>query len=335
MILKERIEAFAELGGILKTALEGKEDSRAAGLMELVERQHLINPWFTAENVTYSIRVIADQLTKDNLIKWTGAYPALNREETPLRVGIIMAGNIPLVGFHDFLSVLISGSHVIAKTSSKDSELIVKIGEILCRIDDRFGPMMRFSDENLSDFDHVIATGSNNSSRYFDFYFGNYPNIIRKNRNSVAVLDGTETAEELQSLGQDIFLYFGLGCRSVSKIFVPEGYDLKILPPHWESFSGLIHHSKYASNYDFSKAVYLVNREKFLDTGYLLIKEEKTLSSPVAVLYFETYGSEEEIRTILAYQDDKIQCVTGHGHSPFGSAQSPHLWEYADGIDTI
>jgi len=335
MNIQKRIDAFAKLGELLRNSLAGKEDDRAKGLMETISRQHLVNSWFTAENVTSAINAIAGELTLDNLVKWTNSYPHLQFENEPFRAGIIMAGNIPLAGFHDFLSVLISGNNLIAKTSSKDSELIVRISNILCSIEPGFWEKIEFTEGQLKNFDMVIATGSNNSSRYFEQYFGKYPNIIRKNRNSIAIIEGNETQAELENLGSDIFLYFGLGCRNVSKIFIPAGYDLRSFLTRWERFASLINNSKYANNYDFSKAVYLVNREDFLDTGYLLLKEDKGLSSPVAVLYYEFYESLAAVLNVTESDKERIQCVIGHKYVPFGKAQSPNLWDYADGIDTL
>ena len=227
MDLQKRIEAFSELGYILKGPLEGRSDRRSEKLLSLMNNQYLNNPWFTTGNVRMAVKAISDKLTMDNLRKWTSLYPALNETHKPVRVGLIMAGNIPLVGFHDLLTVLISGNSVIAKTSSKDPELIVEIGEILCSINNEFTKTIRFTDGFLTGFDAVIATGSDNSSRYFEYYFGKYPHIIRKNRNSVAIIEGNETVEELEKLGTDIFSYFGLGCRNVSKLYLPDGYDFK------------------------------------------------------------------------------------------------------------
>jgi hypothetical protein len=335
MKLQQRIEAFAELGAIIRESLSGKETKKGSGLYELIQNQHLINPWFTPENVTAAAEAISAELTAENLSRWTGSYPQLQQDKSPVNVGIIMAGNIPLAGFHDFLSVLISGNRLKAKASSKDPELIVKIADILCSIEPGFREYIEFTGGQLSNFDVIIATGSNNSSRYFDQYFGRYPNIIRKNRNSIAFIEGNENDAELINLGSDIFSYFGLGCRSVSKIYIPEGYDLSIAANKWESFSGLIKHFKYGNNYDFSKAVYIVNKENFLDTGYLLLKEDKGLASPVAVLYYEYYASVSAFKRETESMKDKIQCMVGHDHIPFGKAQSPHLWDYADGIDTL
>jgi len=343
MDLAERIKSFSDLGEILRSNLNGSSGYLTAGnglehslkLNTLIDNQHLHNPWFTPENVRTAINAIALELTEENLIKWTGAYPRLKDEVKPVNVGIIMAGNIPLAGFHDFLSVLISGNKLIAKTSSKDSELIVYIGEILCSINPGFRNKIEFTNGNLKGFDVVIATGSNNSSRYFEYYFGKYPNIIRKNRNSIAIIDGNETISELEALGTDIFLYFGLGCRNVSKIYIPEGYDLIGLAKNWESFAGCISNQKYANNYDFNKAVYIVNKEHFYDTGYLLIKEDSKLSSPVSVLNYEYYKSQYDVKQQTELLRENIQCIVSRSDTEFGKAQSPHLWDYADGIDTI
>lgn len=335
MNLSERIEAFSELGELLRNTLAGKPTKYSSNLTQLIETQHLKNQWFTPDNVRMAIKAIADEMTLENLTKWTNAYPALKLPCRQIRVGIIMAGNIPLAGFHDFLSVLITGNNLVAKTSQKDAELIVFLSEILCDINHGFADKIKLSQETLSDFDAIIATGSDNSSRYFEYYFGRYPNIIRKNRNSVAIIGGSETDEELQNLGTDIFSYFGLGCRNVSKIYVPEGYDFTNMIRSWNSFAGIMNHNKYANNYDFNKAVFLVNKEKFMDTGYLLLKENNALSSPVAVLYYELYKSVDKVNGQLENLKEKIQCKVGRNFIPFGKTQSPQLWDYADGIDTI
>ena len=335
MILEERISAFSTLGEILHNSLQGRSTPFTGRVNDLIETQHLKNPWFTPGNVRLSLKNIADQLNEENLVKWTDSYPALNEIVDKVDVGIIMAGNIPLVGFHDFLSVLITGNSAIVKTSSKDPDLIRLIADILISVNGEFNSRISISDGMLSGFDIVIATGSDNSSRYFEHYFGRYPNIIRKNRNSIAVIDGNESNEELEALGSDIFSYFGLGCRSISKLFIPEKFDMSEVTKNWEKYSALINHSKYAANYDFNKAVLLVNKEKFADTGYLILKEENVLSSPVAVLYYEFYNSQEQLNKYFRYNSDKIQCIVGSNYMPFGKAQSPALWDYADGIDTI
>lgn len=277
MNLKQRIEAFSYLGSVLR-----------GGLKE-AETQENANPWFTPANVIMSVEAIANELTEENLTVWTSAYPALNDNAAKKAIGVVMAGNIPLVGFHDFLSVLITGNRIIAKTSSKDSQLLKLIAQILCEKYPEFSDDILFTEDQIKGFDAIIATGSGNSSRYFEYYFGKYPNIIRKNRNSIAVITGNETNHELEMLGKDIFSYFGLGCRNVSKIFIPENYDFDILIKSWKPYEYVVNHNKYANNYDHNKAVYLVNREKFLDAGFVLLKEDTDISSPISVLYYEYY----------------------------------------------
>jgi hypothetical protein len=328
MTLEERIDSFAALGEKLRADTDSQLDL-------LIRNQSVHNPWFTPENVRMAISNIAHELTEDNLNKWTSAYPELREEKDPLRVGVIMAGNIPLVGFHDFISVLISGNNLLAKTSSKDQELISHISKILCNINPGFLRRIEFTSGALTSFDAIIATGSDNSSRYFEYYFGKYPNIIRKNRNSIAIIEGEETEDELKRLGTDVFSYFGLGCRNVSKVYLPEGFDPMAITRCWEEHNEIVKHTKYANNYDFNKAVYIVNRESFLDTGYILLKEDKRISSPVSVLYYEFYDSPDSIKQLTEINKEKIQCIAGRKYIPFGEVQCPHLWDYADGIDIL
>jgi hypothetical protein len=335
MTLKERIESFSDLGKILRDSLAGTDRRYSSELKELINNQQYKNPWFTPENVSLAIQAIADELTFDNLKSWTDQYHDLASVRKSENVLVVMAGNIPVVGFHDFLSVLITGNNLIAKTSLKDRELIVFISNILSGINPWFKSKISFADGFPEGFDAVIATGSNNSSRYFEYYFDKYPHIIRKNRNSVAIIEGNETSEELSRLGSDIFSYFGLGCRSVSKIYLPGGYDLKKMSLNWSGYSEIINHNKYASNYDYNKAIFLVNKEEFLDTGYLLLKESKAISSPVAVLYFDFYNSLDDVFQEVEDQRERIQCIVASRNIPFGMAQLPHLWDYADGIDTL
>lgn len=335
MTLAERIESFSDLGQILRDSLEGKKGKYKEPLEKLIGNQQFRNGWFTPNNVAMALKAIAGELTHDKLTKWAEKYPALEEQAEPENIGIIMAGNIPLVGFHDFLSVLITGNRVIARTSSKDPDLIVFIGEMLGDINPSFRNKITFTTGLLKDFDAVIATGSDNSSRYFRYYFGKYPHIIRKNRNSIGIIEGNETGRELAGLGTDVFSYFGLGCRSISKIYVPEGYDVKALAESWSEHSNLAEHSKYANNYDYSKAVFIVNRYNFIDTGFLLCRMDKSLASPVAVLHYEYYRSLAYVYQEIEGMKDKIQCIAGRGNIPFGKTQMPELWDYADGIDTL
>jgi len=332
MKLKERISAFATLGKKLRELINSGNDNI---LSDIINCQHLKNAWFTSENVRFAISSIAESLTEEAIEKWLSKYPELSNVTKPVTIGVIMAGNIPLVGFHDFMCTLITGNKIIAKTSSKDSDLIVYIAKMLCEINNDFNKLIDFTQNSLTGFDAVIATGSNNTSRYFEYYFGKYPNIIRKNRNSIAVIDGNESEYELKELGHDVFSYFGLGCRNVSKIYIPTGYKLNNLVDNWNSYANVINNNKYANNYDFYKAVYLVNRDKFIDIGYLLLKEENTISSPVSVLYYEYYDSKTELKTNIEKHKNSIQCIVSKNHVSFGKSQNPNLWDYSDGIDTI
>jgi hypothetical protein len=335
MILTKRIESFSELGQILRDSLQGKSTSYSAELDKLINNQQFRNGWFTPENVTMAIKAIADELTIENLTKWTNQYPSLNSARAELNVGIVMAGNIPLAGFHDFLTVLISGHNLTAKISSKDPELILFISNILCDINPDFRNRITLTDGLIKGFNAVIATGSDNTSRYFEYYFGKYPHIIRKNRNSISIIEGNETEEELSRLGSDVFSYFGLGCRSVSKIYLPTGYDITRLAQNWSGFNQVINHNKYANNYDFNKAVFIVNKDEFIDTGYLLFKKSSGISSPVAVLYYDFYDSINNVLIEIERIRTKIQCIVSRNEIPFGRAQWPHLWDYADGTDTV
>jgi hypothetical protein len=335
MKAEDRIKAFSELGKIISETISGAGTKYSALLNDLIMRQEKVNGWLTPSFVKLALKAIAEELNYDNLKTWTGKYPAINIDHKPLTTGVVMAGNIPLAGFHDFLCVLISGNKIKARTSSKDPDLIKAIGKILCRINPTFNDLIEFTEEPLSGFDLIIATGSDNSSRYFEYYFGKYPHIIRRNRNSVAIIDGTESKSDIQNLGNDIFSYFGLGCRNVSKIFIPEGYNITKMVKNWEGFSYVANNNKYANNYDYNKAIWMVNREKFLDTGFVLLKESKELSSPVSVLYYEHYDNDIKLDKILKEHSEKIQCIVGKKYIPFGRAQFPKLWDYADNTDTL
>ncbi|MBP7038005.1 MAG: aldehyde dehydrogenase [Bacteroidales bacterium] len=335
MTLAERIESFTELGQIIRDSLGGKKGKYGENLEKLIQNQQFRNGWFTPRNVEFALRTVAEALSYNTLLKWTERYPALEEQSQPRNVAVIMAGNIPLVGFHDFLSVLISGNRIIVRTSSKDPDLIVFIGDILGDINPSFRERIIFTDGLLKEFDAVIATGSDNSSRYFEYYFGKYPHIIRRNRNSIGIIEGNETGAELSGLGDDIFLYFGLGCRSVSKIWVPKGYDVKALAESWSEYAYLINHNKYANNYDYNKAILIVNRDKYIDTGFLLCRDDSRLASPVSVLHYEYYNSTDAVIRETELLRDSIQCIAGRNHTPFGRTQMPELWDYADGVDTL
>jgi hypothetical protein len=329
MTLQQRINAFTALGKHLN---ELSEDT----LLSLAESARGENPWFTEEYVRLSLKGILNYTDHDNLLRWTKGYNLTPPQ--PKTVALVMAGNIPLVGFHDLLSVLISGHHAQLKLSSKDSKLVRYILKHLVWLEPEFENRIAIQEGTIENFDAVIATGSDNSSRYFEFYFKKYPHIIRKNRTSCAVLTGLENETQLKELANDIFSYFGLGCRNVSKIFIPKGYDLTTLLPHWESFNTIANHYKYFNNYEYQKSILLVNRNEFLDNGFLLLQENIKMVSPISVLYYEYYNTLSELSLKLEQEKDKIQCVVGNvagTTAEFGKAQMPELWDYADKIDTL
>ncbi len=311
-------------------------------ILDYIEFSTQANSWFTHDFLINAIRSIGKSLSLDKLDQWLEKYKAqIEANNSPKAFGVVMAGNLPLVGFHDYLCVLISGNRIVAKLSHDDNTLLPLLHQILIAIEPEFEQQAKFTLEKLTDFDAIIATGSDNTARYFEYYFGKYPNIIRKNRNGVAVLNGKETTEELEDLANDIFLYYGLGCRSVSKLFVPRDYDFEALFFAFEKYKHLENHSKYANNYDYNKSIFLINKNKFLDNGFVMLKEEIGFSSPISVLYLEYYDKLYELNKWLVTKKDKIQCLVSNeslkniDHLAFGKAQNPELWDYADGIDTL
>lgn len=324
------IIAFHKLSDFLKAP--------SAEFNSIIDAAPNHNAWFKTEEVLRSLSSIREMLEPTALETW---FKGINVTSAPKSIGLILAGNIPLVGFHDVLSVLATGNIAIIKLSSSDSQLLPALLKELVNLEPLLAERIIYA-ERLKDFDAIIATGSNNTSRYFDYYFGKVPNIIRKNRNSIAVLDGKETTEEIQLLGHDIFDYYGLGCRNVSKIYLPEGYDIKNFFIPLEEFQPIINHFKYNNNYDYNKSIYLVNTVQHFDNGFLLLKEDEGLSSPLAVLYFEYYQDLEQLTEKLRLKHDDIQCAVTHtdlkldtGIVAFGQSQHPALWDYADNIDTI
>ena len=305
--------------------------------IDLIALSQSHNNWFTPDNVHFSISSWSEALTEKNLNQWLSAYSFTEKE--PKNVGLILAGNIPLVGFHDFLSVLISGNNVLVKTSSKDDYLIKFLTKYLIALDNRFNEKITFVEGKLENFDAVIATGSNNTARYFEYYFKNKPSIIRKSRNSVAVLTGNETPEEMTLLSEDVFRYFGLGCRNVSKIFVPKNYNFDAFFNGMYAQKEVIYYEKYANNYDYNKAVFLMSNFQLLDNEFLTIKEDISHASPISSVFYEYYEDINEIKTRLNQDSEIIQCVVSNGIIEnsvyFGNTQKPNLWDYADNVDTL
>jgi len=340
----DRINACIKLGDILRNPDAEKFHSfrKEIGILrELVISNWQFNAWFTPENVKSSLIAIGESLKPFKIEKWLRRYPGKTFENEPRkRIAVIMAGNVPMIGFHDYLSVVITGNIFVGKLSSSDNKLLPLIHRILSKIEPGFRNLAFFTEERLPQFDAVLATGSNNTSRYFEYYFGKYPHIIRKNRNSVAVLDGNETRQDMEDLGEDIFKYFGLGCRNVSKIYVPKSYDFHRFFQALQPLEKVIEHQKYRNNYDYVKSIYLINKIVHFDNGFMLLTNDKRLQSPVSVLHYEEYDSIENLRMELSNLSDQIQCVVSargiieKSVLP-GFAQKPELWDYADGIDTI
>jgi hypothetical protein len=346
MLENDKKRGFIELGKFLSQFSENESSQNPSVLQNelffedfenLIQLSQSHNGWYTPENVYFSIQSWASALTEENFEKWLSAYN-LN-DVKPKTVGLILAGNIPLVGFHDFLSVLISGHNVLIKTSSNDQFLLPFLANYLIAIEPELANKITFIEGKLENFDAVIATGSDNTARYFEYYFKDKPSIIRKNRNSVAVLNGEETKEQLVALGEDIFRYFGLGCRNVSKLFVPKGYSFN---PFFEAifeYQDIIHYEKYANNYDYNKAVFLMSNFKLLDNGFLTIKEDNSYSSPISSVFYEYYESIEDLQNRLESENEKVQCIVGNNlvenSIPFGCTQKPNLWDYADNVDTV
>lgn len=289
------------------------------------------NPWFDAKFIDKALAGMASFLTEDSLTTFLENYTVTHENK---KIGVIMAGNIPAVGFHDLLMVVLSGNQAVVKLSSDDAVLIPYLYELM---DETLRSKVKFVPKLvLKELDAIIATGSNNSARYFEAYFKGVPTIIRKSRTSCAVLTGEETADEIKALGEDITNYFGKGCRSVTKLFVPEGYSFQFfLDELSKNYADIIDHTKYCNNYDYYKSIYLVDRIPHLDTGFSLFTKKASWGAPIAVVYYEEYRSENDLQVRLESDRELIQCVVGKKFIPFGSAQSPAISDYADGVDTM
>jgi hypothetical protein len=330
--LSTRIECFTTLGKELGSLSPEAMESLAA-------KAKYGNPWFVEENVAMALHQLALMLEEDSLVNFVLQYPALQENRAPKTVGVVMAGNIPAVGFHDVLCVLLSGNKLLAKLSKDDTVLIQFLLDRIVAIEPLFAPYIQVT-ERLANMDAVICTGSNNSARYFESYFGKYPHIIRKNRTSVAVLDGTETMADLHLLATDVLTYFGLGCRNVSKIYIPESMAIESVIDGFAGFSDIVNQHKYANNYTYNRAIYLLNQDKFLDNDFLLFKESENLHAPLAVLFYEKYEDQAALLKKLADMEDQIQCISSkiphiNNRIPLGQTQQPKLSDFADGVDTM
>ncbi|MBO0593816.1 acyl-CoA reductase [Cellulophaga sp. E16_2] len=343
----QRIKAFVKLGTFFRefcdsaNNMEDKYEHSTGSFNTLEDKIALAkhkNGWFTRENILFSFASWGQALTEVNLNSWLATYN-FQENNSPKTVALILAGNIPLVGFHDVICVLLTGNKALIKLSSNDNILLPQVAAILINLAPEFKGYIQFENEKLPAFDSVIATGSNNTARYFEHYFKDKPHIIRKNRNSAAVLTGNETAEQLKALGKDIFLYYGLGCRSVAKLFVPKEYNFDLFFESLYVYHPIIEQAKYANNYDYNKAVYLMSNFKLLENGFLILKKDESYSSPIASLFYEEYETIEILKEKLRVDEEKIQCIVSQDlfdtEVIFGQTQSPKLTDYADNVDTI
>jgi hypothetical protein len=332
MTLTERIDAFAKLGDMVNQGGEA--------LDEAILLAYYQNRWFTTDNSYHMVKAVGQNyLNKEKLMHWLAPYQDRIEQHQPKTVGLTLAGNVPLVGFHDVLSVLITGNKAQVKLSSKDTALIMFLINNLFAIEPRFKEQVEVV-EMLKGFGGVIATGGNNTSRYFEYYFGKYPNIIRKNRSSVAVLTGKEINAELALLGNDIFQYYGLGCRNVSKIYVPMDYEFRPLFEALEPFAKTMDQDKYKNNYDYNRTLLLMNNTQHLSNDFIMLREHEDIASPVSTLHYQYFKNLEEVALDISLKRAQIQCVVGRAEVgakmiPFGQAQQPELWDYADDVNTI
>lgn len=333
MTTYQRLAAFS----ILKNRILANNDM----LEDVISKAYSRNAWFTPDNIRQAIHSNLNLLDQANLDEWIKPYHENLEIRTDKTVGLILAGNIPMVGFHDVLTCLIAGFNVQIKTSSDDNIIIPYILDQLIAIEPEFTAKINIVDK-LNDFDLIIATGSNNTARYFDYYFRNVPHIIRKNRNGVALIMKDDTEADFKKLGKDIFDYFGLGCRNVSKIFFPAAFDYSVFFKAIEEYADISNHYKYNNNYEYNKAIYLVNGDEHMDNGFLLLKRDERIASPLGVVYFEEYQDLQELKERLVLEAEKIQCIVGHTNIdgispsvPFGKSQKPGLSDYADGVNIL
>jgi len=320
----EQISALIQLG----QWLEAKSDE----MMATIHRACAENGWFTPENYVNMCDYWSQQLSEENLHTFLSSY---HFEKTARKIGIIMAGNIPMVGFHDLLCVWFSNHQAIVKPSSDDKvfmELVVKKLESFSSFSEKIVIQERIASK---DIDAIIATGSNNTFRYFETYFGKLPHIIRKNRNSIAILNGEETIDDWKKLGEDVLAYYGLGCRNVSLIFLPKQTDITKILDQWDDLKKTLDHHKYANNYTYQKAMLLMNQQPHLDTDYILLRELNEIHAPLGTVNYWYYENREEVAAFVKNHQEAIQCIAAHSEIPFGNTQNPTLWDYADGVDTM
>lgn len=342
MTLKQREQAFVQLGLFINRHFLNqwlpKEERFHNDLVKLTAIAHSYNGWFTPENVAQALNGIAFMLKEESLTQFS---KNIKEPTAPKTVAVIMAGNIPAVGFHDMLCVLLSGHPILIKVSSDDPTLIPFLAGMLIYFEKEFAPNINFSEGKLVNFDAVIATGSDNTAKHFEYYFGKYPNIIRKNRSSIAILNGKETKEELTRLGKDIFDYYGLGCRNVTKVYVPEDYVFDTLFEAVYDFKYVLDNKKYNNNYEYNRAIYLLDLIPFLDNNFFMIKESNDLHAPTSVLFHESYTNQESLVEKIKPLMENLQCIVanfeikGIKTIALGCTQEPSIFDFADNVNTL
>lgn len=335
--------AFIALGRIFSAVGAGQPwPGHACGLTQAeydtflrhVREAGRFNGWYTEENVRHALAALGHMMGQEAMQQWLAAYtqpPAPNAK----RVGLVLAGNVPMVGWHDVMCTLLAGHHAVVKCSSQEPALIPAAIALLTTLDPAWGGCVTFTEGPWGEVDAIIATGSDNTARHFEHYFGHLPRIIRRSRTSVAVLDGTEAEAELEALGEDVFRHFGLGCRNVAKVLLPADFDTDRLFRAFLPWQHVVQHNKYANNLDYHRALWLLDGAPFLENGFLIMKEDPALFSPVGTLYSQRYADQQELQAILQAHAPSLQCVVGHGHIPFGQAQCPGPADHADGVDTM
>lgn len=347
ILVDKRIQSLTRFGEAISLVLEGYNSESDTEFNRIINKSRSENPWFTEQNILMSLRNWVYALAEENVNIWTEKYrDELMSSRKELNIAVVNAGNIPFVGLHDLLSILLTGNSYLGKNATGDSFLLPYITSILCLVEPSYKENIRFV-SRLESMDAVIATGNNNSARYFEYYFGKYPHIIRKNRNGVGVLLGNESNEKLHELGNDIFDYFGLGCRNISKLYVPKGYNFNKFFEAIEEFKGMLNHNKYMNNFDYNNSVLLLKQIPFLQNGFLIIRKENQIASPVAVLHYEEYDDISGLKKNLLNTIEQLQCIVFEGNYlsddfllenirvDFGKTQKPALWDYADGVDTV
>ncbi len=343
-LIEQRTRVLVQLGSILSAVGHdaewpgyscGLNQKEYEILLSTVESAPALNPWFTRQNILIQFRALSQMLNEQEIVHWIQQNQRYIQPTEKYNIALIMAGNIPLAGFHDLICTYVAGCNAIIKPSKDDAGLTKAIINVLQTLHPNTKNFKWVDNYKLSGYDAVIATGSNNSNRYFQYYFAHVPHLLRNNRTSVAIIDGTETPEELSLLADDVFIHFGLGCRNVGKIFIPEEYDINQIFEAFYPYHHVINHNKYANNYDYHRAVMLLEKIPFLDNGFIMLHQTEKLHSPLSVLYYQRYQNIIDVNNQINSVKSELQCITGHGNTPFGRCQYPGLNDYADNMDTM